>query len=85
MLQDMHLQYGVCGQFLVPSASFATHTGNMWEDRVLRAMGTLRVGLLMPSSLYSCVHTHLPQVQWAKRKWASRSYTFKARGICVLS
>ena len=84
MLRDMHMQYGVCGQFLVPSASFATHAGNTWVDRVLRAMGTLRVGLLMPSSVYSCVHAHLPQVQWAGRKWASQSYTFKGRDICVL-
>ena len=43
MLRDMHLQYGVCGRFLVPSASFATHAGSRWVDRVLWAMGTLRV------------------------------------------
>ena len=73
MLRDMHVQYGVCGQFMVPSASFATHAGNTWVDKVLRAMGTLRVGLLMPSSVYSCVHAHLPQVQWAGRKWVSPS------------
>ena len=85
MLRDMHLRYGVCGQFLVPSASFATHIGSAWVDRVLRAMGTLRVGLLMPSSVYSYVHAHMPQVQWAGPKWASQSYTFKGRGICVLS
>ena len=85
MLRDMHMQYGVCGQFLVPSASFATHAGSTWVDRVLRAMGTLCVGLLMPSSVYSCVHAHLPQVQWAGRKWTSQSYTFKGRDICVLS
>ena len=85
MLPDMHVQYGVCGQFMVPSASFATHAGNTWVDRVLRAMGTLRVGLLMPSSVYSCVHAHLPQVHWAGRKWVSQSYTFKGRDICILS
>ena len=85
MLRDVHMQYGVCGQFMVPSASFATHTGNTWVDRVLRAMGTLRVGLLMPSSVYSCVHAHLPQVEWAGQKWVSQSYTFKGRDICVLS
>ena len=85
MLRDIHMQYGVCGQFMVPSASFATHAGNTWVDRVLRAMGTLRVGLLMPSSVYSCVHAHVPQVQWAGRKWVSQSYTFKGRDICVLS
>ena len=85
MLRDMHVQYGVCGQFMVPSASFATHAGNTWVDRVLRAMGTLRVELLMPSSVYSCVHAHLPQVQWAGRKWMSQSYTFKGRDICILS
>ena len=33
MLRDMHVQYGVCGQFMVPSASFATHAGNTWVDR----------------------------------------------------
>ena len=85
MLRDMHLQYRVCGQFLVPSASFATHAGSTWVATVLRAMGTLRVGLLMPSSVYSCAHAHLPQVHWAGRKWASQSYTFKGRDICVLS
>ena len=85
MLRDMHLEHGVCGQFLVPSTSFATHAGNTWVDKVLRAMGTLRVGLLMPSSVYWCVHPHLPQVQWTGRRWASRSYTFKGRDICVLS
>ena len=85
MLRDMHLRYSVCGHFLVPSTSFATHTGSTWVDRVLRAMGTMRVGLLMPSSVYLCVHAHLPHVQWAGRKWASRSYTFKGRDICVLS
>ena len=85
MLRDIHMQYGVCGQFMVPSASFATHAGNTWMDRVLRAMGTLRVRLLMPSSVDSCVHAHLPQVQWAGRKWVSQSYTFKGRDICVLS
>ena len=85
MLRDMHLQYGVCGQILVPSASFATHVGSTWVGTVLRAMGTLRVGLLMPSSLFSCVHAHLPQVHRAGRKWASQSYTFKGRDICILS
>ena len=85
MLRDMHVQYGVCGQFMVPSASFATHAGNTWVDRVLRAMGTMRVGLLMPSSVYSGVQAHLPQVQWAGRKWVSQSYFFKGRDICVLS
>ena len=85
MLRDVHLQYGVCGQFLVPSASFATHTGSTWVDKVLRAMGMLRVGILMPSLVYSCVHAHMPQVQWAGPKWASQSYTFKGRDICVLS
>ena len=69
----------------MPSTSFATHDGNMWVDRVLRAMRTMRVGLLMPSSVHWCVHTHLPQVQWAGRKWASQSYNFKGRDICVLS
>ena len=39
----------------------------------------------MPSSVYSCVHAHLPQVQWAGRKWVSQSYSFKGRDICVLS
>ena len=52
---------------------------------MLRAMGTLGVGLLMPSSVYSCVHAHLPQVQWAGGGWATRSYTFKGSDICVLS
>ena len=85
MLRDIHMQYGVCGQIMVPSASFATHAGNTWVDRVLRAMGTLRVGLLMPLSVYSCVHAHLTQVQWAGRKWVSESYTFKGRDICVVS
>ena len=82
MLRDIHVQYAV---FMVPSASFATHAGNTWVDRVLRAMRTLRVGLLMPLSVYSCVNAHLPQVQWAGRKWVSQSYTFKCRDICVLS
>ena len=85
MLRDMHVQYGVCGQFMVPSASLATHAGIMWVDRVLRATETLCVGLLMPSSVYSCVHAHLPQVQWAGRKWVSQSYSFKGRDICVPS
>ena len=85
MLPGMHLLYGVCGQFLVPSASFATHASSTCVDRVLRAMGTLRIGLLMPSSVYSCAHAHLLQLQWAGRKWASQSYTFKGRNICVLS
>ena len=59
MLRDLHLQYGVCGQLLVPSTSFAPHAGNTWVDRVLRAKGTLEVGLLMQSSVYSCFHAHL--------------------------
>ena len=85
MLRDLHMQYGVCGQFLVPSTSLATHAGNTWVDSVLRAMGTLGVGLLMPSSVYSYVHAHLPQVQWTGRRWASGSYPFKGRDICVFS
>ena len=64
MLDDLHTQYGVCGQFMVPSTLFALHAGDTWVDRVLRAMETLGVGLLVPSSVYSCVHAHL-QVQWA--------------------
>ena len=62
MPRDMHLQYGVCGQFLVPSTSFATHAGSTSVDRGLRTMEMFRVGLLMPSSVYSCVHVHLPQL-----------------------
>ena len=84
MLRDLHMQYGVCGQFHLPSTTFAMHAGNTWVDRVLQAMGTLGVGLLMLSSVYSCVHAHLPQVQWTGRRWATRSYTFKGRDICVL-
>ena len=70
---------------MVPSAPFATHAGNTWVDRVLRAMGTLRVGLLMPTSVYSCVQAHLLQVHWAGRKWVIQSYSLKGRDICVLS
>ena len=68
MLGDLHTQYGVCGQFLVPSTVFALHAGDTWVNQVLRAMGTMGVGLLMPSSVYSCVHAHLPHVQWARRR-----------------
>ena len=39
----------------------------------------------MPSSVYSCVHAHLPQVQWAGRRWATQAYTFKGRDISLLS
>ena len=48
-------------------------------------MGMLGVGLLMPSSVYLCMHAHLPQVQWAGRRWVHRSYTFKGRDVGVLS
>ena len=39
----------------------------------------------MPSSVYSCLHAHLLQVQWAEERWATRSYTFKGRDASVLS
>ena len=81
LLDDPHALWG--GQFMVPSTVFASHAGETWVDRVLRAMGTLGVGLLMPSLVYSCVHAHLPQVQWAVRRWATRSYTFKGRDVWV--
>ena len=84
LCDDRHTQYGVCSQFMIPSTSFALHASDTWVDRVLRAMGTSGVGLLMPSSVYLCVHAHLPQVQWAGRRWATRSYTFKGRDICVI-
>ena len=64
LLDDLHTRFGVCGQFMVPSTAFTLHAGDTWVDRVLRAMGTLGVGLLMPLSMYSCVHAHLPHVQW---------------------
>ena len=48
-------------------------------------MGTLGVGLLMPSSVYLCVQAHLPQVQLTGRRWVTRSYTFKGRDIYALS
>ena len=48
---------------MVPSTSSASHARDMWVDRVPEAMGTLGVGLLMPSLVDSCVHAHLPQVQ----------------------
>ena len=73
MLKDLHMQYAVCGQFLIPSTTFAMLAGNMWVDRVLRAMGTLGVGLLMPLSKYSCIHAHVPQVHWTGRRWVTRS------------
>ena len=85
LLDNLHAQHGVRGQFLVPSTAFASHTGDTWIDCVLRAMGTLGVGLLMLSSVYSCAHAHLPQVQWAGLRWATRSYTFNGRDVCVLS
>ena len=34
---------------------------------------------------FDVVHAHLPQVQWARRRWATHSYTFNGRDICVLS
>ena len=85
MLRDLQAQYGVCGKFLVPPTAFALHAGNTLVDRVLRVMGTLGVGLLMPSSVYSCVHAHVLLVQWAGRRWVTRTYTFKGRDVCVLS
>ena len=39
----------------------------------------------MQSSVYSCVHAHLPHVQWAGRRLVTKSYTFKGRDTCVLS
>ena len=39
----------------------------------------------MPSSVYSCAHAQLPQVQWDGRQWATRSYTFKGRDVGVMS
>ena len=39
----------------------------------------------MPASVYACVHAHLPQVQCTGQQWATTSYTFKGRDICVLS
>ena len=75
------MQYGVCGLFMVPLTAFASHARDTWIDRVVRAMGTLGVGLVMPSSVYSCAHPHLPQEQCAGRRWATRSYTFKGRDV----
>ena len=83
-LDDMHTQYGVCGQFTVPSTALASQAGETWVDLVFKAMGTVGVGLLIPSSVYSCLHAHLPQVHWAGRRWATRSYTFKGSDVCVL-
>ena len=70
MLDDLHTRFGLGGEFLVPSMAFAFHAGDTWADRVLNAMGMLGVRLLMPSSVYSFVHAHLPQVLWAGRRWA---------------
>ena len=49
LLDDLHTQYGVYGQFMVPSEEFASHAADTWVNRVLRAMGTLRGGVFMPS------------------------------------
>ena len=84
MLGDPHKEYGLCGQFFAPSTASAFHEEDTWVDRVLRAMGTLGPGLLMPSSVYSCAHAHLPQVQWDERRWVTRSYAFKGRDVSVL-
>ena len=84
LLDDLHTRFGVCRQFMVPSPAFALHAGDTWVDRVFRAMGTLGVRLLMPSSVYSWVHAHLPQLQWAGRRRATLSYTFQGRAVCVL-
>ena len=35
MLDDLHTRFGVCGQFMVPSAVFALHVGDTWVNRVL--------------------------------------------------
>ena len=35
MLDDLHMQYGVCGQFMVPSTGFALYAGDTWVNRVL--------------------------------------------------
>ena len=48
-------------------------------------MGKMGVGLIMLSSVHSCVHAHLPQMQWAGRRGAARAYPFKGRDICVPS
>ena len=85
LLDNLHAQYRVHGQLMVPSEAFASHAGDTWIDRVLKAMGTLGVSLLMPSLVYSCAHAPSPQVQSAGRRWATRSYTFKGRDIYVLS
>ena len=85
MLGDLHGQYGVCGQIMVPPEAFASHPGDTWVDRVLRAMQTLGIGLLMLSLVYACAHAHLPEVQWAGWRWVTRSYTITGRDICVLS
>ena len=56
MLGDLHTQYGVWGQLVIPSTALRLHARDTWVDQVLQAMGTLGVGLLMPLSVYSCVH-----------------------------
>ena len=84
-LDDQHTRYGVCGRCMVSSMAFTSHAGDTWVDRLLRPMGKVGVGLLMLSSVYSCVHAHLPQEQWAGRRWVTRSYTFKGRDLYVLS
>ena len=65
MLDDLRTQYGVCEHFMASSTVFASHAGDTWIDRVPREMGTRGVDLLTPSSVYSCAHAHLPQVQCA--------------------
>ena len=69
MLRDLHMQYGVWGQFLIPSRTFVMHAGNTLIDRVLRAMVRLGVGLLIPWLVYSSVHAHLRQVPWTGQWW----------------
>ena len=82
MMDAIHLQHGVCSQYLIPLSG---PQGSMWPDVLLRALAKRKMGLLMPTPVYTCAHAHLLQVQWTDGVWQSQAYSFQGRDVCVVA
>ena len=84
MLDRIHSKYGVCGQYLIPHTRFSELTRFAWEERLLRALATRRVGLLC-SPLVCCSAAHMPQLQRIGVTWTKTSYSYKGREVCIVA
>ena len=84
VLHSASREWGICSEVFLPSPALSSVSGPRWEDRVVRALASLGVGLLA-SSIAPCPDAWRPQVQLAGNSWTHQTGVLRGTAVCILA